>query len=175
MHGFGFWYIDLNVLASFNHLIFSTVLIINLIKIILLQRFSFFFSYKGTPEQFLTSCISHLSLLIYDQVQVEEGGKEGKAMKRLITCFLVVLLILKVTGLRPVAGFDYGEALEKSLMFFEAQRSGKLPTDQRVKWRGDSGLKDGFLQGVCHNIYSVSFFLNLIFFLSFFPLDYIES
>ncbi|KHG02199.1 hypothetical protein F383_00334 [Gossypium arboreum] len=33
-------------------------------------------------------------------------------------------------------------------MFLEAQRSGKLPFDQRVKWRGDSGLKDGALQGV---------------------------
>ncbi|KAF8009067.1 hypothetical protein BT93_J0147 [Corymbia citriodora subsp. variegata] len=42
----------------------------------------------------------------------------------------------------------YGDAVEKSLMFFEAQRSGKLPTDQRVKWRGDSALRDGFSQGV---------------------------
>ncbi|KAK6931870.1 Carbohydrate binding domain CBM49 [Dillenia turbinata] len=33
-------------------------------------------------------------------------------------------------------------------MFFEAQRSGKLPLSRRVKWRGDSGLRDGFLQGV---------------------------
>ncbi|KAK3408673.1 hypothetical protein EUGRSUZ_J00862 [Eucalyptus grandis] len=42
----------------------------------------------------------------------------------------------------------YGDAVEKSLMFFEAQRSGKLPTDQQVKWRGDSALHDGFSQGV---------------------------
>ncbi|KAJ0970067.1 hypothetical protein J5N97_022944 [Dioscorea zingiberensis] len=47
-----------------------------------------------------------------------------------------------------VAGFDYRVALEKSLLFFEAQRSGKLPTDHRVMWRGDSGLRDGFLEGV---------------------------
>ncbi|PKI36690.1 hypothetical protein CRG98_042920 [Punica granatum] len=33
-------------------------------------------------------------------------------------------------------------------MFFEAQRSGKLSVDQRIKWRSDSGLRDGFLQGV---------------------------
>lgn len=44
--------------------------------------------------------------------------------------------------------FNYGEALDKTLMFLEAQRSGKLPSDRRVKWRGDSGLKDGSLQGV---------------------------
>ncbi|KAL8090725.1 hypothetical protein AgCh_039971 [Apium graveolens] len=38
---------------------------------------------------------------------------------------------------------DYYTALNKSILFFEGQRSGKLPADQRVKWRGDSGLSDG--------------------------------
>ena len=37
----------------------------------------------------------------------------------------------------------YGEALTKSLFYFEAQRSGKLPSNQRVNWRGDSALRDG--------------------------------
>lgn len=46
------------------------------------------------------------------------------------------------------ARFDYGNAVAKSMLFFEAQRSGKLPFHQRVKWRADSGLRDGFLQGV---------------------------
>ncbi|CAK8687141.1 uncharacterized protein LOC143448311 [Clavelina lepadiformis] len=39
--------------------------------------------------------------------------------------------------------FDYAEALAKSLLFYEAQRSGRLPDNQRVKWRGDSALDDG--------------------------------
>ncbi|GMN31278.1 hypothetical protein TIFTF001_003182 [Ficus carica] len=38
---------------------------------------------------------------------------------------------------------DYSTALEKSILFFEGQRSGKLPSDQRLTWRGDSGLSDG--------------------------------
>ena len=38
---------------------------------------------------------------------------------------------------------DYGAALTKSLLYYEGQRSGKLPSNQRVQWRGDSGLKDG--------------------------------
>ncbi|ONK64537.1 uncharacterized protein A4U43_C07F27130 [Asparagus officinalis] len=38
---------------------------------------------------------------------------------------------------------NYGDALEKSILFFEGQRSGKLPVDQRLTWRGDSGLSDG--------------------------------
>ncbi|XP_071714831.1 endoglucanase 24-like [Rutidosis leptorrhynchoides] len=39
---------------------------------------------------------------------------------------------------------NYSEALSKSIMFFEGQRSGFLPNDQRMKWRGNSGLRDGF-------------------------------
>ncbi|KAF8013370.1 hypothetical protein BT93_I1268 [Corymbia citriodora subsp. variegata] len=39
--------------------------------------------------------------------------------------------------------FDYGDVLGKAILFFEGQRSGKLPAGQRVKWRGDSALSDG--------------------------------
>ncbi|MFN8077727.1 MAG: glycoside hydrolase family 9 protein [Kineosporiaceae bacterium] len=39
--------------------------------------------------------------------------------------------------------FNYTEAVQKSLFFYEAQRSGKLPADNRVSWRGDSALDDG--------------------------------
>ncbi len=30
-----------------------------------------------------------------------------------------------------------------TILFYEAQRSGELPANNRVKWRGDSGLNDG--------------------------------
>ncbi|KAG7979809.1 hypothetical protein I3843_05G149800 [Carya illinoinensis] len=64
--------------------------------------------------------------------------------------FLALLLsMFRYSTATTATGFDYGEALNKSLLFLEAQRSGKLPTnDKRVAWRGDSGLKDGYLQGV---------------------------
>ena len=39
--------------------------------------------------------------------------------------------------------FNYGEALQKSIYFYELQRSGKLPENRRENWRGDSGLNDG--------------------------------
>ncbi|MEO3755348.1 glycoside hydrolase family 9 protein [Streptomyces sp. B6B3] len=39
--------------------------------------------------------------------------------------------------------FNYAEALQKSMFFYEAQRSGALPDDNRVSWRGDSALDDG--------------------------------
>lgn len=59
------------------------------------------------------------------------------------------LMVVSVLGSTATA-FDYKDALEKSLLFFEAQRSGKLPPDHRVNWRGDSALADGFEQGVMH-------------------------
>ena len=40
------------------------------------------------------------------------------------------------------AKYDYGEVIDKSLLFYEAQRSGPLPADNRVPWRGDSALDD---------------------------------
>jgi len=52
---------------------------------------------------------------------------------------------------------NYKEALTKSLIFLEAQRSGKLPSSNRVPWRGDSGLDDGKLVNVSFYL----FFLTL--------------
>ncbi len=37
---------------------------------------------------------------------------------------------------------DYGTLMKLSLLFYEAQRSGKLPSTQRVTWRKDSALND---------------------------------
>ncbi|MEQ9232689.1 glycoside hydrolase family 9 protein [Coleofasciculus sp. E2-BRE-01] len=39
--------------------------------------------------------------------------------------------------------FNYGEALQKSLLFYYAQRSGDLPDTNPLPWRGDSALNDG--------------------------------
>ncbi|KAL7119776.1 hypothetical protein ACP275_02G082800 [Erythranthe tilingii] len=43
----------------------------------------------------------------------------------------------------PLPLDNYTLALNKALMFFNAQRSGRLPEDNNVSWRGDSCLKDG--------------------------------
>lgn len=59
-------------------------------------------------------------------------------------CLLLFLFFSPVSS----GGHDYHDALHKSILFFEGQRSGKLPPDQRVKWRGDSALHDGFSVGV---------------------------
>ncbi|EDX75702.1 Glycosyl hydrolase family 9 [Coleofasciculus chthonoplastes PCC 7420] len=39
--------------------------------------------------------------------------------------------------------FNYGEALQKSILFYYAQRSGDLPDTNPLPWRGDSALNDG--------------------------------
>lgn len=44
-------------------------------------------------------------------------------------------------------GDDYAQVLKLSLLFYEAQRSGKLPKDNRISWRGDSALYDRGLNG----------------------------
>ncbi len=44
--------------------------------------------------------------------------------------------------------FNYAEALQKSIYFYECQRSGPLPANNRVEWRGPSGLNDGKDRGV---------------------------
>ena len=38
--------------------------------------------------------------------------------------------------------YSYEHALHLSSMFFEAQKSGRLPKDNRIKWRGNSALRD---------------------------------
>ncbi|XP_058200079.1 endoglucanase 17-like isoform X2 [Rhododendron vialii] len=43
---------------------------------------------------------------------------------------------------------NYRDALSKSILFFEGQRSGKLPPNQRLTWRGDSALSDGSAMNV---------------------------
>ena len=61
------------------------------------------------------------------------GGSATKALTITVAAAPVV-----------VAGsYNYPEVLQKSLYFFDAQKSGKLPVDFRVPWRGDSALTDG--------------------------------
>ncbi|KAJ6806987.1 endoglucanase 6-like [Iris pallida] len=64
--------------------------------------------------------------------------------------WVVVVVSALLLGSAPVGqcGHDYWKALSKSILFFEAQRSGYLPSDQRVTWRADSALEDGKDSGV---------------------------
>ncbi|OAY30493.1 endoglucanase 8 isoform X3 [Manihot esculenta] len=52
-------------------------------------------------------------------------------------------LAAAMSVLMKVSSQNYGDALTKSILFFEGQRSGKIPSTQRVTWRKDSALLDG--------------------------------
>jgi len=69
-----------------------------------------------------------------------------KIQSILLSIALVTSLLTNQSSVVTAAesgSYNYGEALQKSLMFYEFQRSGKLPTDRRDNWRGDSALTDG--------------------------------
>lgn len=54
-------------------------------------------------------------------------------------------LLLSTLGVLSANSADanYGEALQKSIYFYEAQQAGVLPDWNRVPWRGDATLSDG--------------------------------
>ncbi|XP_051146403.1 endoglucanase 24-like [Andrographis paniculata] len=63
---------------------------------------------------------------------------------RCVQFLLVVALVALVRLPAAVSYHDYADALAKSILFFEGQRSGYLPADQRLSWRGNSGMGDGW-------------------------------
>ncbi|CAH8273782.1 unnamed protein product [Arabidopsis lyrata] len=56
-------------------------------------------------------------------------------------CSSIVLILLII--LPTTISHDYSDALTKSILFFEGQRSGYLPREQRMTWRRNSALNDG--------------------------------
>ncbi|KAK9151571.1 hypothetical protein Syun_009880 [Stephania yunnanensis] len=70
-------------------------------------------------------------------------------LNQYVQCYIFMVKLLVVTFfVTSTRAFDYREALTKSLLYFETQRSGRLPYNQRVTWRDHSGLTDGLEQGV---------------------------
>lgn len=74
-------------------------------------------------------------------------------MKKIIALFISFACLASVIGIAPVAvlaeeNYNYGEALQKSLMFYEFQMSGEMPDDIRTNWKGNSAMSDGNDAGV---------------------------
>lgn len=63
--------------------------------------------------------------------------------------FFLPLFVSLITIFRVDGNPNYMDALAKSILFFQGQRSGRLPTSQQVLWRSSSGLSDGQLAHVC--------------------------
>lgn len=73
--------------------------------------------------------------------------KKGRYMVKKFIITVIVAAVLS-TILIPqlpayAADYNYGEALQKAIMFYEFQMAGELPDNIRNNWRGDSCLADG--------------------------------
>jgi endoglucanase len=70
-------------------------------------------------------------------------------MARLVsTATKAMAVVVLAVASAALAAHDYGDALHKSILFFEGQRSGRLPPNQRLRWRQDSAIHDGAEAGV---------------------------
>lgn len=72
-------------------------------------------------------------------------------MKKTV-CFLLafaMLLAMLPTNMVSAASgsYNYAEALQKAIYFYECQQAGPLPDWNRVEWRGDATMKDEVLGG----------------------------
>lgn len=54
----------------------------------------------------------------------------------------MLVLVATLNSVVASSDYNYSRVLELSLLFYEAQRSGQLPPDNRISWRGDSALGD---------------------------------
>lgn len=61
-------------------------------------------------------------------------------MRLIVTIPLAFLLLATYTS--GQLQYNYAQVIQKSLLFYEAQRSGRLPTGNRIPWRGDTFLND---------------------------------
>ncbi|KAJ9676320.1 hypothetical protein PVL29_025043 [Vitis rotundifolia] len=71
--------------------------------------------------------------------------RKGASSPCLLFLFFFTLVLL---GCPSLGHPNYKDALAKSLLFFQGQRSGRLPAGQQMTWRSNSGLSDGSLAHV---------------------------
>lgn len=89
---------------------------------------------------FLLNPFSHLTSTM---------GKYLDSLLRIKQSLCTFISVLVMFGSFPNAvAMQYGEALQKSLLFYETQQSGYLPEWNRVQWRGNSTTLDGKKEGV---------------------------
>ena len=70
--------------------------------------------------------------------------------RRVVNMIVVTVVVAVLATLEPATSAaastgrcgDYSTLINMSTLFYETQRSGKLPATQRVTWRKDSALSD---------------------------------
>ncbi|WP_319418747.1 glycoside hydrolase family 9 protein [Pleurocapsa sp. FMAR1] len=71
--------------------------------------------------------------------------RKSKILAGLLALIMVVIISAPTISQTTE---NYGEALQKAILFYEAQQTGRLPEWNRVPWRGDATLEDGADVGV---------------------------
>ncbi|VFQ59612.1 unnamed protein product [Cuscuta campestris] len=80
------------------------------------------------------------------------SSSSALTLSLLLLCFLAAAPIFPCNAYHPygrtrhprsAASHNYRDALTKSILYYEGQRSGRLPSNQRITWRRNSGLSDG--------------------------------
>ncbi|KAG0180955.1 hypothetical protein DFQ29_009705 [Apophysomyces sp. BC1021] len=69
----------------------------------------------------------------------KQGGRHVRGDLKFMRPSFVFFLCLCLVVVKA----EYAQLLGDSLLFYEAQRSGRMPTNNRVTWRNDSALTDG--------------------------------
>ena len=67
-------------------------------------------------------------------------------MKKQLSFSIIFFLIFSTEIIHTFAATNYGEALQKSLFFYEVQQAGVLPEWNEVSWRADS-MENDFIPG----------------------------
>ena len=65
-----------------------------------------------------------------------------------LACLTVAVLATFATTRAQAQTYNYGDALQKAIYFYDEQRSGIMPPTNRVEWRGNGGANDGSDNGV---------------------------
>jgi endoglucanase len=77
-------------------------------------------------------------------IKVRVRGRTARVSVLGLAMLLIVTLVaFPQPSLSQAPTFNYGEALQKSIWFYEAQQSGPKPAWSRVSWRGNSAMTDG--------------------------------
>lgn len=70
-----------------------------------------------------------------------------KKVVSFLVALVMLLAMLPTTMVSAAKDFNYAEALQKAIYFYECQQAGPLPEWNRVEWRGDATMNDSVLGG----------------------------
>lgn len=96
-----------------------------------------------STDSVTTSPDSTTSAATSETTSAETTAAETTTKKPAASVSTLSAYATEYEGREKTSTYNYGEALQKSILFYDLQRTGDLPDDFRSDWRGDSCLNDG--------------------------------